>query len=159
MKNRTWKYGIVFVLGMLAFAVGSFIVSTFIIVERPSLAGTVEDWGRICFWPDVDGVMTAVSPKGCYSTSCTLSKRQIGTAVVDGQANRIQLETSFVLVETSRFPLPCIDNCQGGGTIQFNLGDLIPNKYEVWFREEQVGELNVFSGLTTPRQCFENGAE
>lgn len=159
MKYRTWQYGIVFVLGMLVFAVGSFIVSTFIIVERPSLDGTVEDWGRICFWPDVGGIMAAVSPKGCYSTSCTMSKLQKGTAVVDRQAYRIQLETSFVLVETSRFPLSCTNNCAGGGTVQFNLGDLIPNRYEVWFREEQVGELNVFSGRPTPRQCFENSSE
>ena len=129
MKSRWWKNVLIFILGMVTFAVGWFIVSTFIFVERPSLDGIVEDWERICFWPDVGGIYAAVSPKGCYSTTCTRPKLQAGTAVVDSRVNKISLETRFVLEETSRFPLPCTENCAGGGTVQFNLGDLIPNKY------------------------------
>jgi len=144
---------------MVTFAVGSFIVSTFIIVERPEKDGIIEDWEQICFWPDVGGIYATVSPQGCYSTSCTWPKLQAGTAIVQRQDYRIELETRFVLEETSRFPLPCIDNCAGGGTVQFKLGSLIPNVYDVWFRDEKVGELMVFSGRPTPRQCFENVEE
>jgi hypothetical protein len=144
---------------MITFAIGSFIATTFIIVERPTPAGVIYDYERICFWADVDGINAAVSPKGCYSTSCTSPKFQAGTAVVDRQNYKIELETRFVLVETSRFPLPCIENCAGGGTVHFKLGDLIPNDYEVWFRGKKVGELMIFSGLPTPRQCFDNTDE
>jgi hypothetical protein len=143
-------------LGMLIFAVGSFIVSTFIIVERPEKDGLIEDWEQICFWSDLGGIYASVSPKGCYSTSCTIPKQQAGTAIVDVQQYKIQLETSFVLVETSRFPLPCIENCAGGGTLQFHLGDLIPNDYAVWFRDSEIGRLMIYSGRPTPRQCMEN---
>jgi hypothetical protein len=156
MKSQRLKIMLVFILGMLTFALGSFIVSTFIFVERPTMKGVIEDWELICFWPDVGGIHVAISPKGCYSTTCTRPKVQAGTAIVDRQQQRIQLETRFVLVETSRFPLPCMDNCTGGGTIQFVLEDLLPYKYDVWFRDERVGELMIFSGRPTPRQCFEN---
>jgi hypothetical protein len=156
MLKRRAKFVIVFILGMLTFAVGSFLVSTFIIVERPTKNGIIEDWEQICFWPDVDGLYASISPKGCYSTSCTLPKLQSGTAIVDIQSRKIQLDTRFLLVKTSRFPLPCIDNCSGGGTVQFKLEPLLPNDYEVWFQDERVGKLMIFSGRPTPRQCFEN---
>jgi hypothetical protein len=159
MKRQTIRVFLVFMLGMLTFAIGSFILSTFVFVERPTPAGIIEDWGQICFWPDVDGINATISPKGCFSTTCTRPTLQAGTAVVDKQTRRIQLETRFLLVETSRFPLPCIENCAGGGTVQFVLGDLIPNDYEVWFRDKKVGELMIFSGRPTPRQCFENTLE
>lgn len=148
-----------FILGMLTFAVGSFIVTTFFIVERPVRDGIIEDWGRICFWPDQDGLYAAVSPKGCYSFSCTRPKLQVGTAILDLQNDKIQIETRFVLAKTSRFPLPCTEDCSGGGTIQFKLNHLIPHDYEVWFRDERVGDLKIFSGRPTPRQCFENTPE
>lgn len=147
---------IVFILGMLTFAIGYFIVSTFIIVERPMKDGIIEDWGQICFWSHVGNLYADVSPKGCYSTTCTSSKLQAGTAVVDIQTRKIQLETRFILVKASRFPLPCIDNCEGGGIVQFKLDPLIPNDYEVWFRDKKVGTLTIFSGKPTPLQCFDN---
>jgi len=150
---------IVFILGMLTFAVGSFIVTTFFLVERPLKDGIVEDWERICFWVGEDGLSAAVSPKGCYSSSCTRPKLQTGTAIVDLQNNRIQLETRFVLAKTSRFPLPCTEDCSGGGTVQFKLDNLVPNDYEVWFKRDKVGDLMIFSGRPTPRQCFENTPE
>ena len=146
----------VFILGMLTFAVGYFLVSTFIIVEKPTQDGIIEDWGQICFWPDAGGLYASVSPKGCYSTSCTRPKLQTGTAIVDVQNREIRLEARFVLVKSSRFPLPCIDNCSGGGIVQFKLDSLIPNDYEVWFGGLKIGDLMIFSGRPTPRQCFEN---
>lgn len=155
LKHRA-KFAIIFILGMLTFAVGSFLLSTFIIVDRPTKDGIIEDWEQICFWPDVDGLYASISPKGCYSTSCTSPKLQAGTAIVDVQNQKIQLEARFILVTTSRFPLPCIDNCLGGGVVQFKLEPLLPNDYEVWFGNEKVGELMIFSGRPTPRQCFEN---
>lgn len=154
MKKISWKNVSVFVLGMLVFAVGSFFIRTFIFVRRPEPSGIIEDWEQICFWSDAGGIYAAVSPKGCYPTYCTLPKLQAGTALVDVREYKIQFETRFVLEETSRFPFPCIDNCAGGGTLQFNLGRLIPNIYEVWFQDEKVGEMNVYSGLDTPRQCI-----
>jgi hypothetical protein len=146
----------VFILGMVTFAVGWFIVDTFVFVERPSMDGIIEDWERICFWPEEDGIHAAVSPKGCYSTTCTAPKLRTGTAVVDIWDYTIQFETRFVLVEESRYPLPCIENCAGGGTVRFHLGALVPNVYDVGFRGEKVGELHINSGIPTPRQCLEN---
>ena len=159
MKSLGWKSILVFFLGMLTFAVGWFIVSTFITVERPSPEGIVEDWGRICFWTHEEVVFATVSPKGCYSPTCTRPTLQEGTAILDKQDYRIELETRFVIAETSRFPLPCVEDCAGGGQINLNLGSLIPNEYEIRFRGDKVGEMNVYSGRPTPRQCFENPAE
>jgi hypothetical protein len=156
MKYLKLKNMLIFLLGMVTFAVGSFILSTLIFVERPMPAGIIYDYERICFWPDMDGITAAVSPRGCYSTSCTSPKFQAGTAIVDQQEYKIQLQTRFILVETSRFPLPCAENCAGGGTVQFHLGNLIPNRYEVWFRDKKVGDIDIYSGLPTPNQCFEN---
>ena len=144
----------IFILGMLTFAVGYFILTTFIFVERPDQSGIIEDWDQICFWQDRDGIYVMISPKGCYSTSCTSPKLQTSTAIVDLQNQEIKLDGRFVIAKTSRFPLPCAENCLGGN-VQFKLDQLIPNDYEVWFRDEKVGDLNVFSGRPTPRQCFE----
>jgi hypothetical protein len=149
------RYILMLILGMLTFAVGTFFVTTFILVERPVQEGAIENWDQICFWPDLDGIYLAISPRGCFSTSCTRPKLQTGTAIVDIQNREIQLEARFVLVRTSRFPLPCLENCSGG-TVQFKLGPLLPNEYEVWFKGKRVGDLTVFSGRPTPRQCFEN---
>lgn len=161
MKYLNLKNLLIFMLGMVTFAVGSFIISRFIFVERPlrSGSGAIDDYERICFWSDVDGIIAAVSPKGCFSTTCTRPKYQVGTAIIDTQEYKIQLKTQFILVEASRFPLPCTENCAGGSTVQFHLGHLIPNRYEVWFRDQKVGELDIFSGLPTLNQCFNNSSE
>jgi hypothetical protein len=145
---------IVFILGMLAFAMGSWFLSTFIFVERPARDGMIEDWDQICLGQDQDGITIAISPQGCYSTSCTSAKLQTSSAVIDLQNQIIQLDAHFVLVKTSRFPLPCIENCLGGD-VRFKVNDLVPNDYEIWFRDDRVGEAKVFSGRPTPRQCFE----
>ena len=154
MSKLRLKYILVFILGMLTFAAGSWIFSTFIFVERPNNEGIIEDWDEICFRQDPDGIYVTISPKGCYSTTCTSPKLQTSTAVVDLQNQKIQLDARFVLVKTSRFPLPCADNCLGGN-LQFKLDNLLPNDYEVTFSNEKVGEVKIFSGRTTPRQCFE----
>ena len=145
---------IIFILGMMTFAIGSWFISTFIFVERPDKNSTIEDWDQICFRQDPDGIYVTISPQGCYSTSCTSPKLQSSTAVIDLQNQKIRLDASFLLVKTSRFPLPCIENCLGGN-VQFKLDQLIPNDYEVWFRQDKVGEVKIFSGRPTPRQCFE----
>jgi hypothetical protein len=159
MKCQNIKIVSAFFLGILLFAVGYFIVSTFIIVERPEPSGIIYDWERICFWPDAGGIYATVSPKGCFSTACATPKLQTGTAVVDKREYKIELETRFVIANASRFPLPCTEDCAGGGSVQFIFDDLIPSIYEVWFRDELVGELMIYSGLPTPRQCFENIAD
>lgn len=64
-----------------------------------------------------------------------------------------------MLEETSRFPLPCIENCAGGGSVRFDLGELAVGDYEVRFRDEKVGDLMIFSGKPTPQQCFENNPD
>ena len=145
---------IAFILGMLTFAIGSWFFSIFILVERPVKNGIIEDWDQICFRQDQDGITVAISPQGCYSTSCTSAKLQTSSAVIDLQNQKIQLDARFVLVKTSRFPLPCIENCLGGN-VQFKLDRLVPNDYEVWFRGVKVGQVKIFSGRPTPRQCFE----
>lgn len=154
MTRLKAKTVLVFVLGMLTFAIGSWLLSTFIFVEGPTKDGIIEDWDQICIRHDPDGFYVKVSPKGCHSTSCTYTKLQTSTAIVDLQNQIIRLDAHFVLVETSRFPLPCIENCPGGD-VQFKLDQLIPNDYEVWFRENKVGEVKIFSGRPTPQQCFE----
>lgn len=159
MKYLRWRSIWVFILGMLTFAVGWFIISTFMIVERPSPEGMIEDWGQICFWAHEGDMYATVSPKGCYSPTCTRPTLQEGTAVLDKKEYIIELETRFVIAETSRFPLPCVEDCAGGGQVNFNLGALIPNAYEVRFRDEKVGQMQVYSGRPTPRQCFENATE
>jgi hypothetical protein len=156
MLQKRGRSVLMFILGMLTTAIGYFLVSTFIIVERPAQDGIIDDWEQICFWTDVDGLYAAVSPKGCYSTSCTRPEFQAGTAIVDLQQRKIKFETRFILVRTARFPFPCADNCAGGGRIQFKLAPLMPNDYEVWFKDEKVGDLMIFSGTPTPRQCFDN---
>ena len=145
---------IAFILGMLTFAIGSWFFSIFILVERPVKNGIIEDWDQICFRQDQDGITVAISPQGCYSTSCTRAKLQTSSAVIDLQNQKIQLDARFVLVKSSRFPLPCIENCLGGN-VQFKLGRLVPNDYEVWFRGVKVGQVKIFSGRPTPQQCFE----
>ena len=154
MSKLRASHAFVFILGMLTFAIGSWLLSTFIFVERPVKDGIIEDWDQICFWQDQDGIYATISPMGCYSTSCTNIKLQTSTAIVDLENQEIQLDARFVLVETSRFPLPCIENCVGGD-LQFKLDQLIPNDYQVWFRKDKVGEIKIFSGRPTSRQCFE----
>jgi hypothetical protein len=154
MKNKKSKHIVVFILGMMAYAVGSFLISSFILMDRPEKSGTIEDWEQICFRVEKGNVYASVSPKGCYSTSCTRPRFQTGTAIVNQE--EIRLETTFALSKNSRFPLPCVDNCAGGGSVQFNLGSLTPNEYTVWFRNDEVGHLKVFSGRSTPSQCFNN---
>lgn len=154
MSHRKARTILAFILGMLSFAIGAGLWSTFIAVERPSKRGLVADWDQICFWQDQDGIYVAISPQGCYSTSCTSTKLQASTAVIDLQNHKIRLDARFVLAQTSRFPLPCIDNCLGGN-VQFKMNDVVPNDYSVWFGEDRVGEIKIFSGRPTPRQCFE----
>ncbi len=157
MRRSRWILIIVFFLGMLTFAVGFFLVSVFGVSRRPTPAGIVEDFGSICFWYDDQGSMQAsVSPKGCFSTTCTRQVSQAGSTVINQDQFQIYIKSRFVLAETSRFPLPCTENCSGGGTVYFDLGSLQVGQYEVWYEEEIAGELNVYSGLPTPRQCIDN---
>ena len=157
MTRSRWILIIVFFLGMLTFAVGFFLVSVFGVSRRPTQNGIVEDYGSICFWYDDLGSMQAsVSPKGCYSTTCTRQVSKSGSVVVEQDQFQIYIKSRFVLAETSRFPLPCTENCSGGGTVHFDLGSLQVGQYQVWYGEEIAGELNVYSGLPTPRQCIDN---
>lgn len=160
MKQNRWKYILVFALGMLTLASGYLLLSVFGGLRRPTPAVIVEDYGSICFWYDDQGSMQAsVSPKGCFSTTCTRRVSQAGSTVINQDQFQIFIKSRFVLAETSRFPLPCTENCSGGGTVHFDLGSLKVGQYEVWYGEEFAGELNVFSGLPTPRQCISNTKE
>ena len=154
MARLKGKNILVFILGMLTFAIGSWFLSTFIFVERPVKDSIIEDWDQICFWQDRDGIYATISPQGCYSFSCTRTQLQTSSAVIDLQNQKIQIDGRFVLAKTSRFPLPCSENCLGGN-VQFKIDGLIPNDYEVWFKDEKVGDLKIFSGRPTPKQCFE----
>ena len=148
-----------FALGMLAFALGAFIVTTFFLPTGPEQGGIIQDWGEICIWQDVGGITLTISPRGCYSSTCTQIKQQTGSAVIDLQNQKIILNARFVLVETSRFPLRCTGDCFGGGRVQFSFTQLIPNDYTLWYVDQEVGLVNIFSGRTTPRQCFTNPLE
>ena len=159
MKYQKLKNILFFGLGMLTLTLAAFIVNIFWVTARPEKNGIVEDWEQICLWQEPDGIYLSISPRGCYSTTCTQIKQQTGTATLDLQNQEIHLVTRFVLQETSRFPLPCTENCSGGGRIQFKVDQLIPNDYMLWFLEQKIGEVHIFSGRTTPRQCFENLSE
>lgn len=155
MKAVNRKTVIVFVLGMLTFAVGAVLYTVFLNPRRPEPPITVENRGEICFWIDDEGDMIAsVSPEGCFSPGCTHQAQKVGRVIVDKWNFKLSFETTFVLTETSRFPFPCIDDCSGGGTINFNLGMLDVGDYSVWLGNENIGKLMVFSGLPTPRQCL-----
>jgi hypothetical protein len=155
MKFLKRKNIICFVVGMLTFGVVAILYSIFIGVKTPEPGIIVENRGEICFRVDENGNMIAsVSPEGCFSTTCTRQVQQVGKVVIDDRDFELRFETRFVLAEASRFPLPCIDNCSGGGRIDFNLGMLEVGDYFVWHGEERVGKLMVFSGLPTPQQCF-----
>jgi hypothetical protein len=155
MKYLNRKTIIVFALGMLTFAVGAVLYTVFLNVRRPEPGMIIENRGGICFRVDDAGDMIAsVSPEGCFSTSCTRQVQKVGTTIVDRWNFELSFETRFVLAETSRFPLPCIDNCFGGGTLVFNLGMLDVGDYSVWLGDENIGKLMVFSGLPTPHQCL-----
>ena len=145
-----------FVLGMLAFAAGFWIVKTFILTEKLGKLGIVKDWGEICLWQDTEGINLSVAPLGCFSSTCTQVDQQSGTAFVDTQMKEIHLSASFVIRETSRFPLPCVKNYLGGGRVLINLSTMLPNDYTLWFEDQKVGDVMVFSGRETPRQCFWN---
>jgi hypothetical protein len=147
------------VLVLLTCALAAFVVNSFFSAARPEKNGLIEDWEQICLWQDVDGIYLTVSPKGCYSTTCTQIKQQTGTATLDLQNQEIHLAAHFVLRETSSFPLPCTKNCSGGGSVQFKFDQLIPENYTLWFEGQKVGEVKIFSGRPTPRQCFENPSE
>ncbi|MCJ7535791.1 MAG: hypothetical protein MUO57_09690 [Anaerolineales bacterium] len=160
MKRVRWRRVWIFVLGMLTFAIGFVLVSFFQGFRRSTQQGIIEDWGTMCFWYDDQGSMQAeVSPQGCYSSTCTRPVSQTGTVVIEQDKYQIRFESKFVLTETSRFPLPCTENCSGGGSVNFDLGVLQVGEYGVWFKDEEVGNLNIYSGLPTPRQCFENYSE
>jgi hypothetical protein len=160
MKQVRWKYILVFALGMLTLTGGYLLLSVFGGLRRPTPLGTIEDYGSICFWYDDQGSMQAsVSPKGCYSTTCTRQVSQAGSAVINQDQFHISFKSRFVLAETTRFLLPCTENCAGGGTVHFDLGPLQVGQYEVFYGDKFAGELNVFSGLPTPRQCIRNTKE
>ena len=159
MMKFKFRAMIWFALGMLTFALGVFIVNSFLLPTRPEQDGIIEDWGEICIYQDVDGINLTISPKGCYSSTCTRIKQQVGTAVIDLQNQEIILDARFILLRVSRFPLPCTEDCQGGGRIQFVLSNFIPNDYMLWFGDQMVGEMSIFSGRSTPRQCFTNPQE
>jgi hypothetical protein len=157
MKHQNLKYALTFLLGMLTLAVGYLLVSVFGGLRRPTPLGTIEDYEAICFrYDDQGSIQASISPKGCYSTSCTRQVSQAGSAVINQDQFHISFKSRFVLAETSRFLLPCTENCAGGGTIHFDLGPLQVGQYEVFYGDEFAGELKVFSGLPTPRQCIEN---
>ena len=159
MLKNIAKSILLFILGMLTFSLATFIVNIFWLPARPEKSGIVEDWEQICLRQDVDGIYLTVSPRGCYSTTCTQIKQQAGTAMLDLQNQEIHLGARFLLLETSRFPLPCTENCSGGGRVQFKFGQLTPNDYTIWFSEQKVGEVHIYSGRTIPHQCFENQPE
>lgn len=155
MKPLNHKTIIVFALGMLTFAIVAVLYSIFVNVRRPEPGIIIENRGQICFrLDDVGDMIASVSPEGCFSTSCTRQVQTVGKATINKRDFELRLETRFVLAETSRFPLPCIDNCFGGGTIDFNLGMLDVGDYSIWLGDENIGNLMVFSGLPTPRQCL-----
>jgi hypothetical protein len=155
MKSVRAKYVLMFILGMITLAFGYLLITIFGGIRRPTPPIVVEDYKEMCFWYDDQGSMqVSITPLGCFSPTCTRPISQSGTALVDQDQYRIRLDAGFILAETSRFPLPCVESCSGGGLVQLNLGELQVGQYEVRYRNELAGELNVFSGLPTPRQCL-----
>jgi hypothetical protein len=155
VKSAHPKTIVVFMLGMLTIAIGTVLYTVFLNPRRPQPVMTIENRGEICFRiDDVGDMIASVSPEGCFSPGCTQQVQKVGKAVVDRRNLELSFETLFVLAETSRFPFPCIDDCFGGGTIDFNLGMLDVGDYAVWLGDENIGKLMIFSGLPTPRQCL-----
>jgi hypothetical protein len=148
-----------FALGMLTFALIAFIVKISFFTPRPEKARGIEDWEQICLWQEQDDIYLTVSPKGCYSTTCTQIKHQTGTAVLNSEKREIHLAAQSILLETSSFPFPCAKNCFGGGWVQFKFDHLIPGNYTLWFLDQKVGKVDLFLENPTPHQCFDNASK
>lgn len=122
---------------------------------RPEPGSVIDNKGEICFRTDEAGHMRAsISPEGCYSTNCTRQVQKVGSVVLDRRNFEIRFDAHFTLAEEKSFLIPCIDNCLGGGTIDFDLGILDVGLYSVWLGDRTIGELSVTSGLPPRDQCL-----
>ena len=123
--------------------------------SKPEPGTVIDNRGQICFRTAQDGhMLAAISPEGCYSTNCTRQVQKVGSAVLDRRSFELRFDAHFVLGEAKTYLIPCTENCQGGGTIDFDLGVLDVGRYTIWLGNEPIGNLDVTSGLPPRDQCL-----
>jgi hypothetical protein len=109
----------------------------------PPGAWTIDNQGQVCF-KEIDN-STAVQgyfrPKGCFSSSCTRTLEQSLTTRVDPVRFRIELDARFVLVPYGNGL--CTHDCNGAGTVQFDIGDVDSGVYSIWLGSDSLGVINI----------------
>ncbi|GEM_PF-1947480 len=157
-KRSLW---LIFVLVALA-GCGSTSTTTFV-SPLPSDAIVVENEGRICFHEfenslEVQGYFV---PRGCFSSSCTRPIQQTVHIQVDTAQFALRFNTRFVLIDPyaaqgkTRGSYRCTEDCDGAGSIQFEIGDLERGTYSVWLGERNLGQISFPPDTITGRDiCF-----
>jgi hypothetical protein len=120
----------------------------------------IEDEGVVCFSPfdNTVEVRGYYAPSGCFSSSCTRPIEESLTVRVDTDASRIQFDTRFVLTQPyDPVVHGCTLDCDGAGSIQFEIGDIERGTYSVWIGREKLGEIDVPSRVPSGRDiCLES---
>ena len=131
------------------------------IFRKPEPGIQVRERTSICFRLSEDAhpledahIHALAAPADCFSMRCTRVYQKSGTAVLDQEAHRLDFETAFILSETKPLLGGCTPDCAGGGTLDFDLGPLEPDIYDVYLWGDMIGELSVTSGLPWRDQCL-----
>jgi hypothetical protein len=109
----------------------------------------VEDLGEVCFTtpPGYLNVTGRFRPRGCYSSSGSRPLEQTLSVKVDPDRFRIEFRTSFLIEITPARSFT--QDCEGGGMMSFEIGDVEQGVYSIWIGDKRVGKLAVpFAGAT-----------
>jgi hypothetical protein len=103
----------------------------------------IENKGTIYFdnFENSTELRAHVSPEGCFGSSCTLPIEQSGHVKVDAQRRALHFESRFVLRQD--LTGGCTQDCGGGGSVAFDIGDVEPGIYTVWLGSKRLGQLQV----------------
>lgn len=124
------------------------------LLGRPEKGITISRQAKVCFRQSEQArILASVAPSECYSMRCTRLSMATGTAFLDRRVFRLKFETTFNLMKT-RSLLPCTPDCVGGGSLEFDLGQLDPGRYQVYLWNGYLGDLDVTSGLPWRDQCL-----
>lgn len=125
------------------------------ILRRPEPGIEVREKVEICFRQDEQAQLLATArPADCFSMRCTRQNFSSGTAVVAKGASRVDFKVTFNLSPVKAPLVGCGQDCAGGGSLQFNLGPMMPGNYRVYLWDTFLGDLSVTSGLPWHDQCL-----
>ncbi|NIM93912.1 MAG: hypothetical protein GTO18_09410 [Anaerolineales bacterium] len=125
------------------------------LLRRPEPPSSSEEIGEVCFYQQLGEPLHAqVKTKGCYSTRCTRQVQKVGSLIIDLENRAMRFTASWVLAETSGFPIGCTDDCGGGGTIDFTIETLEVGDWSVYIDGQEIGKMIFPSGRMIERQCL-----